>query len=1271
MTNPAPGFAGTALLMGEVLLPSDWEPGDSISLDGGDLLDEAALHFPASWDTTKLYERVGTMSRDPCLSAIGEGYGLTMIAGHGDRFRTSTAAGMPPYIHSSDYDTLSNAGRCGFVYALNCSNGAVDVDCVFRHYVVNPVGGCIAAYATTRFNFPYIGEYFLEAFCDYFFDRGVHGLGDVCALHYQEQIPSAQSRDGSARWMVLSYMLLGDPVLTVWTDEPDTLVLEHSGAMDYGDSVYVVTVSDGDGPVEGATVVLRGPRGEYGAALTDASGQAVLEYRPAGPGPAGLSVSHEGCLVTADSVEVTGAGGRCYVAGVSIDDGAGWAGNGDGEAGWGERVGLEVDLVNGGSGTVGGVTAGLVALEGCSLSVDVLIDGQQADSLVHVGREGWSPGAVPFGVGIGDEVLGRPMRDFGGETGCRLWLDGMGWHVRFGRGGDSAVSYRCSLEVYGEIRGYRAHGLGPEDRLDVDGTSIVVSGVLGEGGFEEGFDFLSGAGSRVLIHDGGHAYGDVGAEAVAGVYDVEFVGPRGDGVGVWFEVAIADSGEGRWRDWFRVLVRDGAPEGERVVVVPLEGDTLAVVFGVRNVGDGGLRGLSGTLRPSSGIVVLDSVSDYGDLAGGEYGEGDDYLVRSTGGDICFGVDLTDAYGRTWSETVFVRSPSAVDSLRYLSGADCIELAWDASADSLLEGYDVYRADEPAGPYGLVGVVDGHARLVDEGLLSEEDYFYYVRARDSMGNVGAPSGTLEAWTGAPYQAGWPAGATDVMYSSACVADLDGDGGLEVAAGSKDEMVYVWEQDGRVRAGWPGTTGDIVWSSPAMADLDGDGRVEIIVGSNDGNLYAWRHDGTGLRAPGGYFRPLGGEVRAAPTIADIDGDFDFEIIAANSFGQVYCWHHDGMGYLQPNGFFAQAEGTIYGSPAVADLDGDRDLEIIAGTAEGHIYVWHHDGSGYLNPDGLFASPGAMYCSISVGDLDADSDLELVTAGMFWRGVAVYDHDGSLHAGWPQSIRGVVRSSPALADLDDDGRLDIVLGTMRTGGVADSGCVYVFSDDGSVRAGWPVYAEGDFESSPVVGDIDGDGGMDIVIGCTDCTLYAWDAGGRRLNGWPRRLTSEVYSTPALCDLDADGDIEVVVGGYDALMHVFDLGAPYDSAMMEWPKFCHDALNTNLYGGPPPAGTGVDGPGAAPPGLTVDVFPSPALSRLHIRLGVPAGTGPDCRVDVFDVRGRRVRALIGGRLGPGRHDVMWDLRDSGGRRVSGGIYFVVATGGGTTLARKTLVLR
>ncbi|MGH9043098.1 MAG: FG-GAP repeat domain-containing protein [Acidimicrobiia bacterium] len=66
----------------------------------------------------------------------------------------------------------------------------------------------------------------------------------------------------------------------------------------------------------------------------------------------------------------------------------------------------------------------------------------------------------------------------------------------------------------------------------------------------------------------------------------------------------------------------------------------------------------------------------------------------------------------------------------------------------------------------------------------------------------------------------------------------------------------------------------------------------------------------------------------------------------------------------------------------------------------------------------------------------------------------------------------------------------------------------------------------SSPVIADVDGVGGNDIVVGGLDGRLYAWDAGGNALPGWPAQASAAVASSPAVGDLDGDGVNEVAVG-------------------------------------------------------------------------------------------------------------------------------------------------
>jgi len=177
--------------------------------------------------------------------------------------------------------------------------------------------------------------------------------------------------------------------------------------------------------------------------------------------------------------------------------------------------------------------------------------------------------------------------------------------------------------------------------------------------------------------------------------------------------------------------------------------------------------------------------------------------------------------------------------------------------------------------------------------------------------------------------------------------------------------------------------------------------------------------------------------------------------------------------------------------------------------------------------------------------------------------------IQSGWPKTTGSDVNSSPALGDIDGDGDIEVVVGSWDKK-------VYAWHHDGSAVTGWPKTTGNSVYSSPALGDIDGDGDIEVVVGSHGGKVYAWHHDGSDVTGWPKTtgsdVYSDVYSSPALGDIDGDGDIEVVVGSNDNKVYAWDCFGTYDSNNIEWGMFHHDINHTGLYGYVPP-GTGGTG--------------------------------------------------------------------------------------------------
>jgi hypothetical protein len=208
---------------------------------------------------------------------------------------------------------------------------------------------------------------------------------------------------------------------------------------------------------------------------------------------------------------------------------------------------------------------------------------------------------------------------------------------------------------------------------------------------------------------------------------------------------------------------------------------------------------------------------------------------------------------------------------------------------------------------------------------------------------------------------------------------------------------------------------------------------------------------------------------------------------------------------------------------------------GDQDGYFYILNHDGTT-LEGWPKFASDWIKNSPITA-DIDEDGDLEIIIGAGFTqqRRIFVWHHDGSLVEGWPQE-NGLSFVQPSVGDIDDDGDLEILAGgTVPSKPYAK---FYVWHDDGTIADGWPIEFEYNPEqdvnyiyAQPVIGDIDGDGDVEIVVGSYANKLYAWHHDATNVDGWPKIIGDSVDSTAAISDIDQDGLVEIVVAGDDAI--------------------------------------------------------------------------------------------------------------------------------------------
>ncbi len=421
-----------------------------------------------------------------------------------------------------------------------------------------------------------------------------------------------------------------------------------------------------------------------------------------------------------------------------------------------------------------------------------------------------------------------------------------------------------------------------------------------------------------------------------------------------------------------------------------------------------------------------------------------------------------------------------------------------------------------------------------------DLDLFLGNRDSVNRFRLNNGTSFPFSPPDPSTNFSTSRLDTI--SIVLGDVDGDGDLDIVESNANDATRLYLNNGTADP-WNGVSSTVITTDASIAaleDVDSDGDLDLVV---------WRrlylNNGTADPWNGVAGRMIAIHFVADFTLGDVDRDGDLDLVTASPGGPNLLYLNNGTedpwGGVAAREITSDSDSTF--KVALADVDGDGHLDLVAANRlqRNRLYINNGTADPWAGVQGVdIATDADSSVALAIGDVDADGDLDLVSGNNVLQLNRLYLNNLNNVSREPwKSVTGADITADQLntramdlGDVDGDGDLDLIAGMSSS-----SNRLYLNNhtiEPWLGEIGVNITADIRASESLVLGDVDGDGDLDLVVGNRNQPnrLYLNNGTTEPWNGVTGTdITADAHDTYAveLADADGDGDLDLVAGNRD----------------------------------------------------------------------------------------------------------------------------------------------